>query len=241
MADTMKWMIALIVACAWHCPVFAGDAKTESGKGAGPDVGEALTKAAVFYEAMMKEGVAEKDAMAAGQKFAGLLQSVAGKFENVATHTENGTATWKSITLNSRGKGLDCIRFRTPKGDARDMAWAYIAKEGAIEGWYIIPVEGEALHAFENFFDLSRGTRPGTPTVIVQSLSADALKADKEYLMWFKTRGADAVDVTMAINQLPKGAVENNPDDLAKAVGVADGVREFRSRAEKRESQKPKE
>jgi hypothetical protein len=237
----MKWMVALIVACAWHCVVLAGEAKTESGKGAGPDVGDALAKAAVVYEAMMKEGVAEKDAIAAGKEFAGLLQSIAGKFESVATGTKNGTATWKTVALNSRGKGLDCIRFRTPKGDARDMAWSYIAKEGAVQGWYIIPVEGEPAPAFKNYFNLSDGAKAGTPTVIVQSLSADALKADTEYLMWFKTAGAEAIDVTLAINLLPKGAVENKPEDLAKAVGVGDGVREFDAQAEKRESKKLKE
>jgi hypothetical protein len=237
----MKWMIALIVACAWHCVVLAGDAKTDATKGAGPDVGEALAKALVFYDAMAKEGAAEKDVLAAGREFAGFLQSVAGKFENIETGVEKGTATWKSVELNSRGKGLDCIRFRTPKGDARDMAWSHIAKEGAVEGWYIIPVKGDPVPAFKNFFSLSRGAKAGMPSVIVQSLSADALKADTEYLIWFKTPGAEAVEVTIAINLLPKGSVDNNAEDLAKAVGVADGVREFRSRAEKRESQKPKE
>jgi len=213
--------------------MFASYAAADADASPDPKAPQVLAKATDIYTAKMKQGASENETQAASRTFVSLLQSIAGHFEAVATGTKSGSAPWRDHVLNKDGNGLDCIRFRTPKGEPRDLAWSFITESRVVESWYIIPVKGEAAPAFKNYFDLS-GDKPGAPNVFVQWLSADALKPDTEYLLWFKFDSAAAVEVMAAINLLPKGDVQNTVDDLSKAVALKDAVRDFIASREKK-------
>jgi hypothetical protein len=224
-------LIAFGIICVWQCGLLAHVAVAAE-EGERPKAADVLGKAADVFSATRKPGADEKEIEAANRKFVSLLQSIAAHFESVTIGTESGAAIWRDHVLNKDGKGVDCVRFRTPKGEPRDLAWSFMTDGRVVEAWYLAPVKGDPAPAFKNFLDLT-ADRPDAPNVFVQWLSADALKPDTEYLLWFKFQSDKPVELMAAINLLPKGQVQNTAEDLSKAVALKDALRDFVASREK--------
>lgn len=230
-------LIACGIVCVWQFGLLA-QVTVAAEEGEEPKAADVLGKAADVLIATNKAGADEKEIEAANHKFVSLLQSIAAHFESVAVGTESGAAIWRDHVLNKDGKGVDCIRFRTPKGEPRDLAWAFMTDGRVVEAWYLVPVKGDPAPAFKNFFDLTTD-RADAPNVFVQWLSAEALKPDTEYLLWFKFQSAKPVELMAAINLLPKDQVQNTAEDLSKAVALKDALRDFVAAHEKQPGKGP--
>jgi hypothetical protein len=155
------------------------------------------------------------------EQFVQLLQANAHLFRQVDVGTEVGRARWRTIILNDSGERLDCVRFRTPAGEARDMHWSFVVPKGEIEMWYICPVEGEmaGFRKFErsNADEWAHVDAPPGAVLFQQSLGRGSFKPDAEYLLWFKFKKKKPVEMDLAIN-----LVDAPPTDMsaAEALGM---------------------
>ena len=205
-ARVMPWLIALL-ACL---PGVAG--------------GQPTTKPTVS-DAQFDEALAAAEKQESGPSFTGPLQSVAPRFREVPVSTEPGKGVWHKLTLNTRGKKIDAIRFRVPEGEPRDLVWAFLPPETMV-GWYILPTVGE-MKGFQQFWPRSaRGTLgkkapAGVDQVMLQSLGAKHFKPGQEYLMWFRFKDdKPARPLHLAIALLPAAADLEDQEEAAVVKGL---------------------
>ncbi|MDB5356140.1 MAG: hypothetical protein JWN24_2593 [Phycisphaerales bacterium] len=139
------------------------------------------------------------------------LRSVAQRFQQIEVGTEPAKTRWQKVTLNAKGKGIDCIRFRTPKGARKDMRWAFVMGNGRLASWYIIRADPANMNGFSEFNpmpaehvkDLPGPGDGGKHGLTIQQLPADRLVPDTEYLIWFRFQSAASVRTSIAINFVP--------------------------------------
>ncbi len=123
----------------------------------------------------------------------GKLQARAAEFPLVPVTQGDTPARVGTILLNQRpevfanNQAFDAVRFRTPKDPGLDLVWAFVAPQGW-RHWYILPVEG-TMEGFQNWLNADRAyagfTFDSERPLTLQTLSADRLKPDTEYLIWF--------------------------------------------------------
>ncbi|HYE21199.1 MAG TPA: hypothetical protein VEA69_22320 [Tepidisphaeraceae bacterium] len=156
-------------------------------------------------------------------EFNAALQSAAPLATAVDVATDPEKTAFKKLTLNSAGKRIDVIRFRTPAGKPLDLSWAFAAGPNSVEVWYILPAQGE-MKGFTNFHRIKPETVnkkyeiPATHGVIAQHLPAANFKPDADYLLWFTFPDAKPHDVHVAINFVP--TTGNNDAALRKALNL---------------------
>jgi hypothetical protein len=180
-------------------------------------------------DAQFDQALAAAAAEKQGPAFTAPLQSVAPRFQEVPTASEPGKPHWHRLTLNTRGKKVDAIRFRVPEGEQRGMAWAFIPPAN-LAGWYIVPTSGE-MTGFKKFFRLGAArvlgakAPEGAKQVYLQSLGAAHLKPGGEYLLWFRFRDEKPAPLYVTI-ALPPGAEDADKLDEAKIVKTLGLTRE---------------
>src|SRR5688572_3939536 len=168
----------------------------------------------VVTDAQFDEAMTRAFAETTGERFAEPMRSVAPRFREVPVSTEAGKALWHKVTLNSRGRQLDGIRFRVPEGEARDMAWAFIPPAN-VGSWYILPTSGE-MEGFKQFFQpgiesvLGKKGPAGAKKVILQSLPAANLKPGGEYILWFRFSDDKPAPLYVAITMSPAAKTRLN-------------------------------
>ena len=205
-ARLVPWLIA-VIACV-----------------SGVAEGQATTKPAIG-DAQFDEALAAAEKQESGPSFTGPLQSVAPRFREVPVSTEPGKAACHKLTLNTRGKKIDAVRFRVPEGEPRDMVWAFLPTKTLV-GWYILPTAGE-MQGFAKFWRPSaRGTLgkkapADVDRVILQSLAAKHLKPGQEYLLWFRFEDDKPTPpLHLAIALLPAAADLEDQEDAAVVKGL---------------------
>lgn len=177
--------------------------------------------AAAVTDAQLDKALTAAAAQTQGAAFTTPLQSVAARFREVPIAGEPGKPLWHKLTLNTRGKKLDAIRFRVPEGEARGMAWAFVPPAN-LAGWYIIPTSGE-MEGFERFFRpsarkvLGAKSPEGAKQVLLQSLGASSLEPGGEYLLWFRFRDEKPAPLYVTI-ALPPATVKADQLDEAGIV-----------------------
>jgi hypothetical protein len=161
-------------------------------------------------DARLDKALTDAAAQTQGAAFTTPLQSVAPRFREVPTSREPGKPLWHKLTLNTRGKKLDAIRFRVPEGEGRGMVWAFLPPVN-LAGWYIIPTAGE-MEGFNTFFRpsaqkvLGAKAPEGAKEVLLQSLGAAHLKPGGEYLIWFRFRDEKPAPLYVTIALPPDAA-----------------------------------
>ncbi|HSI32937.1 MAG: hypothetical protein ACAI43_06595 [Phycisphaerae bacterium] len=157
-------------------------------------------------------------------EFAAALQSAATLATPVDVATDAEKTAFKKLTLNSAGKRIDVIRFRTPAGKAADLSWAFAFPPDSVDVWYILPAQGE-MNGFTNFHKIKvdsvnkKYELPATHNVIAQRLPAANLKSDTDYLLWFTFKDDKPHDVHVAINFVPTTG-GNTDASLRKALNL---------------------
>lgn len=147
-----------------------------------------------------------------GKEFTRATQTAADAFTKVELKASGSTETFVKVTLNNHGTLFDGIRFSIPKGEPRDMAWAFAAKERNLpSNWYIMPRAGE-MHGFRQFFRPD-GALLGAPwasssirhLVFAQPLTGGELKPEQEYLIWFNFYDSQPKEIYILIKLVPVG------------------------------------
>ena len=184
----------------------------------------ATNPAADVTDAQLDAALTAAEAAKEGEAFTGPLQSVAPRFREVVPTTQPGQATWYKVTLNTRGKKLDAVRFRVPEGEPRDLVWAFLPPP-TLTTWYILPTAG-SMDGFTQFWRANASTvlgkkaPPGASRVLLQSLPAKNLKPGGEYLIWFRFKDETPTPLYLAAGLLPA-----SPDVIKQGqAGVIKGL-----------------
>ena len=210
-------------AVAWPAAVLVLAAVTAAAA-AEPAAGKAV------IDEQFDKALAAAEAQKQGPAFTGPLQSVAPRFREVPAAAEPGKPRWHKVTLNSRGKKIDAVRFRVPEGEPRGMAWAFVPPAN-LAGWYILPASGEMKQGFRKFFRpgarqvLGAKAPPGAKQVLLQSLGADHLEPGGEYILWFRFKDEKPAPLHLTI-ALPPAAEDADKFDEAKIIKTLGLTRE---------------
>ena len=156
--------------------------------------------------------------------FAAALQSVADRFPEAKVSEGFGKGVWNKAALNTFGRGIDCVRFRTPK-QPMDMRWAFLYTPRRIESWYIMPREGQMGQGFTEFHPYPAHHvggigRPGDAEGIFQDLPAALLKPDTEYLLWFTFPDRHPLYLRYLITFVPPEQGKPDAVRLLSAMGL---------------------
>lgn len=163
-----------------------------------------------------------------GQQFTRAAQAAADAFTKVGLKESGSTEKFVRVTLNQHGTGFDGIRFTVPKGEARDLVWAYASLERhRPSNWYILPRAGE-MKGFRQFFEGGPGMK-GVPweesllpySIKLQPLSGGELKAEQEYLIWFNFYDAQPKDLYVLLKLVPVGTPMNSTDTVHAQLGLS--------------------
>jgi hypothetical protein len=157
-----------------------------------------------------------------GEEFRTLLQSVAGSFAEIRPGTKWGEVKWERVVLNRAGKGVDALRFTTPTDGPRNLVWAFVYPKGMPKGWGIRSTKGrmygfkefEAPEA-EAFTELPGIGRPAA--VVLQRHAAEHLKPGREYLLWFRFKTSEPVEMQVGVDLVRP---EEDTGTIAEALGL---------------------
>lgn len=161
------------------------------------------------------------------QAFARAVQAAADAFTKVELKASGSTERFVRVTLNQHGTGFDGIRFTVPKGEARDLVWAFAALQRNLpSNWYILPRTG-AMQGFRTFFRGGPGMKdvPWEETVIpyevyVQPLTGGELKPEQEYLIWFNFYDQRPKDLYVMLKLVPVGTPINSNGAAHAQLGL---------------------
>ncbi|MEQ2010459.1 MAG: hypothetical protein ABMA26_27040 [Limisphaerales bacterium] len=162
-----------------------------------------------------------------GQAFARAAQAAADAFTKVELKDSGSTEQFVRVTLNQHGTGFDGIRFIVPKGEARDLAWAFAGLQRNVpSNWYILPRAGE-MKGFRQFFRGGPGMKgvPWEETVVpfsvyLQPLSGGELKPEQEYLIWFNFYDQRPKDLYVLLKLVPVGTLMNTTATVHEQLGL---------------------
>lgn len=162
-----------------------------------------------------------------GQTFARATQAAADAFTKVELKASGSTEKFVRVTLNQHGAKFDGIRFTVPKGEARDLVWAFAALQRNIpSNWYILPCAGE-MKGFRQFFRGGPGMKdvPWAETVIdyqsyLQPLTGGELKPEQEYLIWFQFYDQRPKDLYVMLKLVPVGTPLNSTATVHAQLGL---------------------
>ena len=182
--------------------------------------------AADVTDAQLNAALTAAEAAKEGEAFTGPLQSVAPRFREVVATTQPGQAAWHKVTLNTRGKKLDAVRFRVPEGEPRDLVWAFLPPP-TLASWYVLPATG-AMDGFTQFWRANASTvlgkkaPPGANRVLLQALPAKNLKPGGEYLLWFRYKDETPAPLYLAVGLLPASpdVVDQGQAGVIKGLGL---------------------
>lgn len=171
--------------------------------------------------------VAEETA-ATGQAFTRATQAAADAFTPVELKPSGGTEQFVRVTLNQHGTGFDGIRFTVPKGEARDLVWAFASLPRNVpSNWYNLARTGE-MPGFRQFFRGGPGMKgvPWEETLIpyeiyVQPLAGGVLKPEQEYLIWFQFYDARPKDLYVMVKLVPVGTTINSIAAVHSQLGLS--------------------
>ncbi len=164
----------------------------------------------------------------AGQEFNRATQAAADAFTKIDLAASGSTEKFLRVQLNQRGTGFDGIRFTVPKGEPRDMVWAFAGLPRSIpSNWYILPRGGE-MKGFTQFFRGGPGMKdvPWEETVIpypvyVQPLTGGELKPEQEYLIWFQFYDHRPKDLYVMLKLVPAGTPISSNDAIHQQLGLS--------------------
>lgn len=172
--------------------------------------------------------VAEETA-ANGQAFTRATQAAADAFTKIELKPPSGgTEQFVRVTLNQHGTGFDGIRFTVPKGEARDLVWAFACLPRNVpSNWYILARTGE-MPGFRQFFRGGPGMK-GVPweesvipyEVYVQPLAGGVLQPEQEYLIWFQFYDARPKDLYVMVKLVPVGTTINSVAAVHSQLGLS--------------------
>ena len=163
-----------------------------------------------------------------GQAFARATQAAADAFTKVEFKESGSTEQFVRVTLNQHGAGFDGIRFTVPKGEARDLVWAFAGLQRHIpSNWYILPRAGE-MKGFRQFFrggpsmkDVPWEEAVLPYSVFLQPLSGGELKPEQEYLIWFNFYDQRPKDLYVLLKLVPTGTRLDSSATVHAQLGLS--------------------
>jgi len=170
----------------------------------------------------------EEETPANGRQFEEATQAAADAFTKVELKESGSTEKFLQVMLNQHGTGFDGIRFTVPKGEARDLAWAFAGLQRNIpSNWYVLPRTGK-MKGFRQFFRGGPGIRDVpweesvTPyQVFVQPLTGGELKQEQEYLIWFQFYDQRPKDLYVMLKLVPVGTPIDSPSAVHAQLGLS--------------------
>lgn len=115
------------------------------------------------------------------------IRTAAPLFPQVPVSTEYGKVQFNKYMLNTRGIGLDGIRFKTPPEGPTYLLWAFACPSNLNPRWYIVPMTETKRDLHNNYEVLSssklKAPWPGDRLVIIQPL-LELLPPENEYVFW---------------------------------------------------------
>ena len=163
-----------------------------------------------------------------GLEFTRATQAAADAFTKIELKASGSTEQFVRVTLNQHGTGFDGIRFTVPKGEARDLAWAFAHLERQkFSHWYIIPRTGE-MKGFRQFFHGGPGMKdvPWEESalpyeVTLQPLSGGELKPGEEYLIWFRFYDQRPLALYVMLKLVPVGTPIDSVATVHSQLGLS--------------------
>jgi len=163
------------------------------------------------------------------------LQAAAARLPQLSFADVDGKR-FASITLNRQpvtaaGARVDAVRLRVPAGGG-DLVWAFAIPRNC-SSWYIIPASGSGP-GFTNFLrgrHWRESTWPSDPSYrpFLQTLSAEALKPDADYLIWFEFTSEAPAAVHLAARFTPAPATEWDGEAIERVLGLSEADLDLRA------------
>jgi S1-C subfamily serine protease/DNA-directed RNA polymerase subunit RPC12/RpoP len=162
------------------------------------------------------------------QGFAPFARKLAASYERVTPLVGKSPVRWQRVTLNTRGRRFDAVRFSVPPELMSDMVWSFNSPDGAIEQWGVIPVGDVPLRVSARTFTYRDVPVPGllkeeTGQVILQGADGGSFAPGDDYLLWFTFKDAQPRRTAITVRAVPSGSF-NARDEFSLGHAMKDGT-----------------